>query len=178
MEEVELIKETLALSKGRTPVSIDVQTVRGVWPMTMNDSDGDRRIVWDWFNEYFGDDEYDVVCFHFTDYWKKKWNLSARINGSFNLHNTDQFQFWFAADRGEQAKNYDFLESTRLILHEMAHGDSIRLGTPNVIHYFDYKLHSLSAFFETVDYRMYNLKKRLAELLKQLYAKIADVQAN
>jgi hypothetical protein len=174
-KELDFITETLSQSKGRGDITFEIETIKPLAPQLLVDKDGDSRITWDWFDQTFGDDESDVVCYHFTEYYKKKWGISPRLGGSFNRYNTKQMQFWLVADRNEKAANYDFLEFTRIFLHEVAHGDSRKLLIPNVIHYYDYELQSVTTFFKTVDYRVYNLKKQLLELLKKLYANIKNV---
>ena len=173
------IEKILQLSRGRGDIEWYIDSLkRPTRPLLMRDNDGDIRIVWDWFDETFGQDGYDVVCYHFTDYWKNKWGISKRINGSFNRYNTEQMQFWVCADRNEDARYYDFSEFQRIFLHEMGHADARRLLIPNVIHYWDYELHDLSGYFKKVDYRMYNLMKRLIELLKKLYARLTSLQTS
>ena len=162
------ILEQLNKTKGRTVESIDVQTVYPISPLTFKDSDGDTRISWDWFEKHFTEqsDGYSVVIFHFTEYYKKKWNLSKHIGGTYRNDSDCIMEFWLCADNKDNAEGYDFDQFTRRMFHEWSHGDSYFAGLPENsggVHFWDYRLKNIHELPEIVNYTLYNLHKKVKD---------------
>lgn len=173
-ERLPFIMEQLNKTPGRTVEMIDVVSITPPEPMTIKDSDGDVRIVWDWFERTFTEksEGYNVVCFHFTPYYKNKWGLSPRVVGTYRNDPNDTFEFWVAANPTQDARYYDFDEFTRIFLHEWAHGDSHFAGVPeewkpvDYVHHYDYELHAIHTI--PFDYTKHNVQLKLVEVLTTL----------
>lgn len=164
----------LSQTKGRD-VEIDVVHVRAPRnPQLIKDSDGDTRFSWDWFSHYFEKDYDDGVGFHFTPYYKKKWGISERINGSKNTVNKDYPEFWMCCEK-EEADGYNLLSNfQRLLIHEISHFDEDlddKVGnklTQESVHRWDYELKSIHHYPRFVDYRGYLLKQKVNRVVNQV----------
>lgn len=169
-------------SKGRENLKIDVvHTNTPRKPQTTVDKDGDRRLNWDWFTQYFDKGDYDGVGFHFTDYYKDKWNLSVR--GSKNSLNKDYPQFFFACGKEEAPTGYpDSISNfVRLLIHEISHFDEdldneLGDGLPQKsVHIWDYELKAIHFYPQFVDYRGYNIKKKVNKLVSDVINFVSKV---
>jgi len=181
----DFIRECLDQSKGRNIATIDVETFSPPIDIPVHkDRDGDVRPALDWFKDNFTNksEGYDVICMHISENYKKKWNLSKHIGGTY-WNDGAPYEFYIVADRGDQARHYDFDEFTRRFIHEMLHGDSytgdIRNNTLHPrdwVHRWDYNLHSIHRAPTLIDFTRYNTQKKIIRLLKKvidLYAKIS-----
>lgn len=180
-KDIPFVVERLKKAKGREDVQIRVQKLGySPNPITIRDEDGDIRPDWRWFEKEFlktTSKEYNAIGFHFTKKEKELWGISSNINGSYHNNEDNVLDFWFCCD-DVKARNYNFNEAIRLILHEVGgHGDSRWTGRNNdKVHVVDYKEHDIHNFPERyTDYTWWNLLKRLKdvlETLKNLYAKV------
>lgn len=183
-ERLPFIIEKLNTSEGRTVEKIDVKTISAPSkPQTIRDKEGDVRFTWDWFDRTFQSDEYDVVVFHFTSYYKKKWGLSNKIKGTYHKDHGDYFDFWLCADKDEQSKNYGLDEFTRVFLHEWLHGDSYMAGVPDSwkktprewVHHMDYNLKMIDTAHELISYKRYTILSLIYEKLSNFLKKYAGI---
>lgn len=166
----------LYLSKNGRKVEIEVRHVRPPRnPQMIIDSDGDRRFSWDWFTQYFPN-EHDGVGFHFTSYYKRKWGISPRINGSKNTMNKDYPEFWMCCEK-EEAYGYDLISNfVRLLIHEVSHFDEDldndygNTLTQESVHRWDYELKSIHHYPKFVNYRAYRFRQKIAALTVKVVA--------
>ena len=174
LKDLAFVREKLMQAKGREDVVFKVKTIGA--PefssiMTIRDGDGDTRFAWDWFERKFVDplpDKYNAVCFHFTPYYKKKYRLSERINGTYHNNGDGVLDFWICS-KDVQARGYTFSETTRLLLHELGHGDARWTGEHNdKVHHFDYNLKSIHNFHKLIDYKKWNIQKKIVNILTQV----------
>lgn len=171
-KDIPFVVEQLKKARGREDVQITVQKL-GFYPspITIRDSDGDIRPDWKWFEKEFiksTPKEYNAVGFHFTKRDKALWGISSNINGSYHNNSDDVLDFWFCCD-DKKARNYDFSEAARLMLHEIGgHGDSRWTGKHNSkVHVVDYKEHDIHNFPERyTDYTRWNLLKGIRDVLE------------
>lgn len=150
-------------------------------PQTIVDQDGDTRFSWDWFTATFPKGNYDGVGFHFTPYYKRKWGLSHRINGTKHSQNKDYPEFWMCCEK-EDANGYEFLSNfERLFIHEVSHFDEDiddKIGnvlTQESVHWWDYEYKSIQHYPRLVDYNSYNFRKKIAELITKVLLLIQKV---
>jgi len=184
-KDFDFIRQSLLKATGINEVTFDVKTIYPPQnPLTLKDSNGDVRFAWDWFDQRFVEpvrDEYNVVAFHFTPYYKNKWRLAERINGTYHRDGDNVLDFWFSCYT-EKAKNYEFSNATRLILHEFRHGFSKWTGRHDDTHLQDYQLHNLHNSFEVFDFTDWNILKSihtlLANFLKKYGRKVTTEKAN
>jgi hypothetical protein len=144
------------------------------------DKDGDRRFSWDWLMQQFPKGDYDRVGFHFTNHYRKLWDVRSgrpgyKLNGSAFPIGDDGY-FWFCCER-ELAKGYEHVPLTefeRLFIHEDMHMDeNLDDGTGNKlaqesVHIADYQLKAIHRYHEMVDYRGYHLKKKVNRIINRL----------
>jgi hypothetical protein len=149
---------------------VHVKPPRGI--QTIVDSDGDIRFSWDWFTAHFPNEK-DGVGFHFTPYYKKKWRLAKRINGTKNTRNKDYPEFWMCTGK-EDVEGYEFSNFVRILIHEISHFDEDlddRNGNRLVqesVHIMDYKMKKIHLYPLLVDYRGYLLKRKINKLTNQV----------
>lgn len=149
---------------------------------TIRDNDGDVRLNWDWFDQQFPLLNYDGVAFHFSTYYKRKWAIEPRLNGSKNTKNKIYPQFWFRADKGDLAYGYDNLtEFERLFYHELAHfeediddnyGNKL---SQDSVHKVDYELKQIHNYHLLVNRSLFGVKEKLNLIqakIKSIYAEI------
>lgn len=166
------IARAWSMTPGRGKVTIDVVRRVPEDPVTIKDSDGDRRFAWDWFETYFDNEEYDGIFFHFTPYYKRRWLISRRINGAKHTHRKDKPFFWVACDK-EEADGYPLMsEFERLMYHEMGHFDEDLMDKldQDSVHKVDYKLKQIHYYHLLIDYSGLNAKRSMWDLMKRAIA--------
>lgn len=174
-KEAEKASVYLNLTKGRENVQFDIVKVSPPkYPQLIVDEDGDIRFSWDWFRTQFPVGEYDGVGFHFTPYYKRKWGLSKRVNGTKHTQNKDYPEFWICCEK-EPAEGYDFISNfVRLLVHEISHFDEDlddKTGnhlTQESVHRWDYEFKSIHYYPRLIDYRGYMLKRRVNQVVNQV----------
>lgn len=139
--------------------------------------DGKMRPSKTWFKEtltYSANPEYTEVALHITERERNKFGISRSIGGSYLRDVDNTIEFWFAANRGQKAKNYiGKSEFWRRFLHESGHGSERFIYGNNIdlVHHADYVTHMLPALFSTFDWSAWSiLKARLEALLKPPYS--------
>lgn len=169
------VAKRLSESKGRNNVQIDVLHIAPFRnPPLIVDNDGDSRFAWDWLATRLYKGGYNGVGFHFTPYYRRKWDISDHINGSRNALNQVYPQFWLCCGK-EEADGYTHLtEFERLLLHEIAHFDEDlddangNLLSQESVHIFDYQKKAIHLYPRFVDYRGYNLKQSIDRLVSNV----------
>lgn len=174
----------LEKSKGRGKVEYDIVQKR-VDSVDIIYSNKHWRINWDWFTSRFPKGDYDGVIFHFTSYYKKKWQISSKLNGSM-YENAGYPCFWICCNPNDKADDYEeafFIvdkevvyvnEFLRLMFHEQAHFDENLddlIGNQlkqESVHLLDYKAHAIHRYPELVDFRGYNIKILLEKVIRRL----------
>lgn len=183
-EDLPFVVDMLNKTPGRTVTQVDCKTIAPPDnPMTFRDGAGDVRFVWDWFQKTFTDpareDGYNVVIFHITPYYKKKWGLSKDIGGSYRNDPDEVMEFWFSSGRGDNARNYeDMSDAARKLIHEWCHGDSYFAGTPlwwkgsarSLVHEWDYDRHAIHKLPALFSYRTHNIQLKIIAILRQVVA--------
>lgn len=108
---------------------------------TERDERGKIRIAWPWMRAKFADLTHELIGFHFTTADRKRYKLTATIDGSSDLHFGVGY-FYLAADPGVIAPGYkDLPEVAQLLIHEISHIDAALTGAPSfVVHAFEDKL--------------------------------------
>lgn len=160
-------------------------------PGTYLDSDGVRRISFNWLYEHLSKKAvakgYNMIALHFTEAERKAWKLTKRYNGAYWLDHNPLFEFWFCADDGEWSPNNrsNLPQYLRLFLHEAGHGLvhfadlkeqlvvqlGIQQATGNArdpVHYLDYKVKDVRKLFPMISFERWSLLKQLKELLEKL----------
>jgi len=174
-KQADIFASEISKTKGRGEVSIDVEHLIPHKVNTLRDSDGDVRFSWDWFSLRFLQKGYDGVIFHFTPYYKRKWDIQDRINGSQNDRNTVYPEFWVCCDRNQMAKGYeDLTELLRLLFHEQAHfdenlDDSVgNILTHDSVHLIDYSIKQIHRYHHLVDYRGQAIRDKINRLMNEV----------
>lgn len=172
----------ISKTKGRGIVTVDV--VRKVLrrPKIEEDTDGDLRFPWEYFTRVFPRGDYDGVIFHFTPYYRRKWDMSQNINGSRNQNNRQYPEFWVCSELDTKAKGYSglfngyngLLEIHRLLFHEQAHYDEDvddevgNVLTQDSVHTVDYKLRQIHKYHLLVDYRGREFKHKVNSVINDI----------
>lgn len=146
--DLDMVKGWLGKTKGRDEVSFAVKHIRAPKKIeTVVDSDGHRRMEWEWFEKRFVEGlnkGYTAVGFHFTTKERDAWKLSKKIRGTYHRNSDDILDFWLCADRGEKAKNYPYSNFARILVHEISHGDvHWTEADRGLVHTWDYELHKI-----------------------------------
>jgi hypothetical protein len=176
----EIAQKYLLKTKGREDVQFTIVKVTKPTVQTRIDSEGDVRINWD-SPVFKAPIEHNVVGFHFNQAKKRRWKIAHHINGSSNAYG-EYMKFWACAD-DTKSRHYSYPELTRLIIHEISHGDVRWTGDdPALVHYFDYYKHAIHELPAQLSYEQWNaltaLRDQLKEQFKKLYGKIAHNQAD
>lgn len=164
-EQADVFSAAISKTKGRGTVEIDVIPTRIRTVSTQGDQDGDVKPSWDWFKATFPQGEYDGVVFHFTPYYRRKWQISSHLGGARNAQNRVYPEFWVCADINAAAEGYDNLSDfLRIMFHEQAHFDEDlddQLGnvlTQTSVHMMDYQMKQIHNYHLLIDYRGQALK--------------------
>lgn len=174
-QQVQIFATEISKTKGRGEVTIDI--VHFPAPKTvpvMKDSDGDVRFTWDWFNTTFKHDGYDGVIFQFNRAQRRRWRMTASVNGCRNQGNRDVVQFWVCADIKQKAQNYDMSQLLRILYHEQSHFDEDvddavgNVLTQDSVHKMDYELHQIDKYHLLVDYRGQALKRQVNVIINNI----------
>lgn len=165
-----------AIFSKRVPMEIEMISIdRPKSVQTIVDSDGDTRLTWDWLRVRFPLPEgYDGVGFHFTSYYKDKWGIRG-LKGSKNSFNKEYPEFWFSSDKGDMAEGYeDLSDFARILLHELSHffedlddefGNKLMQES---VHLVDYELKQIHLYPLLIDYRGWELKRKVAHLVTKV----------
>lgn len=173
--DVVFFANEISKTKGREKVTIDIvqKIPKGIVPV-QPDTDGDIRFTFDWFRQQFPKGDYDGVIFHFTPYYRRKWDMTEKVNGVRNIENKDYPEFWICCDVGEMAKGYDITQLVRLLFHEQAHYDEdqddsvANILTQDSVHDFDYRLKKIHQYHYLVDYRGKAYKDKVNKVINQV----------
>lgn len=174
-KDLNFVKECLMRAKGVEDVLFEIKTISAPEnPLLIKDTEGDTRFAWDWFDQRFVvpvKGQYNAVAFHFTPYYKRKWGLSARINGSYHNDPDGVLDFWFSC-YDKQSLNYDFSEAARIMIHEFSHGFARWTGKNNqLVHPYDYNFHTIHTFPEMVSFQDWNILKRIVNIITDFFKK-------
>lgn len=168
--DLPFIQETLLRTPGRDAVVFTVKKHKAPKSITtFTDQDGDVKPDWLWFYHRFVvglDPKYNAVCFHFTPTERRKWKLSTNVNGSAHRTTGPAQKFWVCARPKKKAEHYPFSEFTRIMLHEIAHGDVLLTGDrEDLVHAYDYKLHRIHHLFAELSYKDWNILAQIKQTL-------------
>lgn len=171
-EGLDEARQYLTQTKGIDDVAFDVEVISPPTNiMTIGYYKNNKyyvRPVWDWFREKFHtDDTYDAIGWHFTPYYRKKWDLTESVNGMYYRNADDNtLDFWLCTYSGKAAR-YDFSEVCRLVLHELGgHGYSHWTGAEDNTHFFDYELNAIQRYPSTLSFHDWNIYKKIVTILK------------
>lgn len=172
--DLDFVRDSLLQTGGIEEVRFVVRTIRAPEKVeTIRDKDGDIRFNWDWFQRRFVDPlvgEYNVVGLHITPYYKKKYGLSSRINGTYHRNADNVLDFWFSCSDRDSRNGEPMSEATRLILHEIRHGLCHWASRKDDTHERDYIKKDLLNSFGIIDMRIRDVLLKLLPIVKQLLA--------
>lgn len=170
-EKADIVAKNLSTTKGREEIKFEVISIKAPkQPQIAPDKEGNMRISWDWMEYYFNTEGYDGLIFHFTPYYKKKWQLAPKINGSRYSQSIDRPVFWLCCEKEGREGYKDLSNFERILYHEWGHYDEdLDMALPQEsVHNMDYKLKAIDLHHKIVDLRPYNFNKKIQPLLEKI----------
>jgi hypothetical protein len=169
------IQKVVAEAKGGGIEKYDIQYFKPPQRIpTKKYKDGAVKPDWLWFKDTFTDKAkgYNVVVFHCTEKERNRWGVSRTIGGTYSRDDDEVMEFWFCADKGDDAKHYKKKsEFWRRFLHELSHGHERFLygKETEITHHYDYDLHAIQDVYKTYDWTTWDaLQKTRNSLLSKI----------
>ena len=148
------------IQNGKITLHTEVIDPRKIKPVVTPST---KKLDWGWYKREFTqrayDDGYDIVGFHFTETYKKRWKIKPTLNGSYRNDPDKMLEFWFCANYGKKAKGYkNTTEVFRLLCHELLHGCYRWTGiNSDFVHHLDYVMKDVAQGFYLVNLASANL---------------------